>query len=425
MIAVQNHDFDWCLEYISCWNLARQKLFSQPGCWWSTSLTGLELHGELQERRRQIKWIRLISIKIKFVPHQQHTIFIISVMSWCLLWRIIQQSCNINKSQSFHVSLEAGRFQRSLTRSGTKACGGEERTTFIQTMLTLCCNLHDLQRSNMTKTKTWKHDSEWFHWNFTKRLCMSSRFRSKRHLCPWSFKIWRLSKKKIHRFLQTFEMTGVSFLPRSIHDWAPSPSWIGCVKSCRLVPKGASAPRCRRELGWSKLFLGNWLKEWKCDWIEFVFFIAFSIFLNASRLKSGKTLINEMIKTYQYCQNQIVLANLWPPRVARHKLWMISTRFQVHFGVLDTVLVLLEHFNEACDPNCCYAATQWQKLMKSSVKVKHLALIYSRFTNHSSFIDLDWLKSCQFERHFFSCQNLRTWMTPIHPRCSGHEMCNS
>lgn len=120
-----------------------------------------------------------------------------------------------------------------------------------------------------------------------RKLCMSSRFRSKPHLCPWSFKIWRLSKKKIHRFfgsfgiLQTFEMTqmtGVSFLPRSIHDWAPSPSWIGCVKSYRLVPKGASAPRCR-ELGWSKLFLGNWLKEWKCDClkrIEFVFFIAFS-----------------------------------------------------------------------------------------------------------------------------------------------------
>lgn len=70
-------------------------------------------------------------------------------------------------------------------------------------MLTLCCNLHDLQRSNMTKTKTWKHESEWFHWNFTKRLCMSSRFRSKRHLCPWSFKIWRLSKQKIHRFLKS------------------------------------------------------------------------------------------------------------------------------------------------------------------------------------------------------------------------------
>lgn len=135
---------DWCpksrfwlmFRIYLCWNLARQKLFSQPGCWWSTSLTGLELHGELQERRRQIKWIRLISIKIKFVPHQQHIIFI-SVMSWCLLWKIIQQSCNINKSQSFHVSLEAGRFQRSLTRSGTKACGGEERTQFmhVDTML--------------------------------------------------------------------------------------------------------------------------------------------------------------------------------------------------------------------------------------------------------------------------------------------------
>lgn len=137
-IDVQNHDFDWCLEYISCWNLARQKLFSQPGCWWSTSLTGLELHGELQERRRQIKSTRLISIKIKYVPHQQHIIFIISVMSWfsCYL-EIIQQSCNINKSESSHVSLEAGRFQRSLTRSGTKACGGEERTQFmhVDTML--------------------------------------------------------------------------------------------------------------------------------------------------------------------------------------------------------------------------------------------------------------------------------------------------
>lgn len=157
------------------------------------------------------------------------------------------------------------------------------------------------------------------------------------------------------------QMTGVSFLPRSIHDWAPSPSWIGCVKSCRLVPKGASAPRCR-ELGWSKLFLGNWLKEWKCE-IEFVFFITFSIFLNASRLKSGKTLSNEMIRTYQYCQNQIVLANLWPPRVARHILLMISTRFQVHFGVLDTVLVLLEHFNEAPDPNCCYTMTETHEVL--------------------------------------------------------------
>ena len=35
IIDVQN---PWIFD---CCNLARQKLFSQPGCWWSTSLTGL------------------------------------------------------------------------------------------------------------------------------------------------------------------------------------------------------------------------------------------------------------------------------------------------------------------------------------------------------------------------------------------------
>ena len=133
---------------------------------------------------------------------------------------------------------------------------------------------------------------------FTKRPCMSSRFRSKRHLCPWSFKIWRLSKKKIHRFFGSGNSPNVRndrcLVFTAEHPRLGPKSVLDRLREkLSTCPKGGERAKASR-VGMEQAFSGKLTERVEMwNWIR----VFHRIFLNASRLKSGKTLINEMIKT--------------------------------------------------------------------------------------------------------------------------------